>query len=927
MPEELALFDILISAERNTEERLQALNDLRPFLETDEAVTRLAAAVRTETTIAIKQRMLELLADVDIARLTDRAAYINAFAHVACLEPERALRWMAVQRLAAIAAYDDEVQEILAETMLHDLDTDIQLASVEGLTRCVRKTDDTITKIATYIPQAAFPVRYVLLQLVRQLKQPHAAKLAVLFLGPLEREGIRLEAVNFISGFAAWDTETLLALTAMLPLETSLPVRDAVIRLLSGIRQMDADIFAGIFAALRRMPDQPELLSLVAGRLTAYPELETGFSSLFGQTTSAGLKIKLLALLQHSDLPALIITALKDTNPYVREAVLPLLTNKFQQYREQLEPALAAAIQAEPLAALRSALVTVILLTGRKSSQTEDLLITLALSETDHRLKVRLTEAVLQIAVTDHNRKALLKVCCEILEGAYFPESLKQQVTARLQTFAYTDEPELKRSMGLLLEQSKDIYELDRIYQVLKTLEADFKQLAPSLITALYRHIAWYPQQPLHEWVQLLGGMAEQDATVRGELPYIISLTGATWLLKGTDKADQTGAFLPAFKQTISRKNGMSAVMDAQRLMQDAWNNRTLKKAEVIELYSMLLRMPKSGAYLQPLVQIMTTGKLTTPELVQLSLDYLLVAQDRENIYTVRKYLEQTGHIDSAYREKLLSLFTQEHYSTYMLHNQPEIHSKKRWNTLNDWEYQGWGCPYHQWPVAELVFAMEPGEAVYDVFSNLPVDAPDSAATLPYLILEHLFRNPSGMWGKYLSKDTANTERWLRTLYNGYRQLSAANPPGDRMLYVFWKQWNNYVQRLNGSPVSQDLADAAADIYLGVCGIVKQLEPAFQGKSFPALLKGMSVENVKLNWPWSQELWEVFEYKYFPEREPDHKAAEQLFQEAAKTLRAGDLAAGKQMLLDLVNNYGHTRLVKEQLPNINNALVQLEKPE
>lgn len=923
MAEELALFDILLSTERSTTDRLEALRGLRPFLETGEGVNKLTEAIQAENSIEVKHAMLSLLCNIDITRITERAQYIHALAIIACLDPERPLRYLALERLATLVAHIPEIAEILTDTLVNDLDTNIQFICITGLRNSVEKTTDTITKIAAYIPVAPPECRESLLALVQQFPSPHAAELALLFLDPLEQEHIRQSAIQFLAGMPLLPAPILAHLTARLSGETSLYVRNAIIQLLSAMRTVDPSLFAHMFAALQRMPDQPELLTLVTGRLVANPHLQEDFNQLFAQTTSAGLKIRLLTLLQQHDLPHLIISGLQDKNPYVREAVLPLLIHQFPKQQEQLEPALAKAIQSEPLTGLRSALLDVILQTGRKSPQTEALLVTLAVAETDHALKIKLATAVCEITITNENRPSLLQLFAGIMEGAWYPPTLKQQVINRLQTFAYSDDPDLKKSMGLLLEQAKDIYELDRIYRLLKTLETDFSQLAPSLLRALYRHIAWYPQQPLDEWVQLLGKLADQHAEIRAELPYFVSLTKANWLLKGADKADQTGAFLPAFQQTMLKRNGMQTYMEAQRLLTEAWNNRTIKKNEVVELYKMLLRTPKSDGLLQQLLGIMQQGKLVTPELVTLSLDYILVSQDKDGVYQVRKYLEQVGFIDLEYRQRLVSIFTQAHYQRYMQFNAPEINSKKRYTTLNEWEYSGWICPYTQWPVAALIFAIEPGDLPAKVFNELPDSSLEPAATLPYLVLEHLFRNSNGIWAKYLYKDEERFEQFLTWLYNGYRQLSANNALGDRMLFVFWKKWNDYVQLLNGKPVPVMLADAAAHIYLGICQVLKQLEPAFNGKQFPNVLKAMNSAVVQQNWPWSNDFWETFEYKYFPKKDPDQESAVQLFQRAASALQSDKLEEGYQLLKELLQYYPHTRQVKEKLTVINNAIQEL----
>jgi hypothetical protein len=924
MAEEIALFDILLSAERSTEERLAALVQLRPFLETQEGADKLAAAINTEESTHVKGAMLEQLCNIDISRINNHQQYISTLSLIACLEPERELRYMAVTRLAFLAPHVSEVQEILIETLVHDIDSYIQIASIQGLQQCVNKTTETIEKLSNYLPFAPAACKGPLLTLVAQLPQPHATALLLHFLDPLEPVPLRLEAVRILSDMPSLPAIAGATLTRLLPAEVSLRVRSSIIALLANQRQVDPELFNGIFTALQQMPDQPELLALVADRLVAHPELQQQFIQLFSQTTSAGLRIRLLVQLQYSDVPEIIVSGLQDANPYVREATLPFLTNKFAQFQDQLEPALAKAIQTEPLTALRRALIQVFLQTGRKSATTEDIIVALATAETDHPLKVQLAQAACQVTVTAENRQPLLRLFCGILEGKWYPAALKEMATARLQTFAYSDDPDLKKSMGLLLDQAKDIHELNRIYGILKTLETDFSQLAPSLFRVLYRHIGWYPQQPLDQWVQLLGQLAEQHADIRAELPYLVAATGANWLLKGADKADQTGAFLSTFKNAMLKNDGMRGYMEMERLLADAWNNRTIKKNELIELYTMLLRSPKSSGLLQQVLNIMQQGKLVPPELVTLSLDYILVSTDKDGLYLVRKYLEQAGFNDLEYRQRLINIFTQQHYAQYMQHNLPEINSKRRITNLNDWEYSGWLCPYNQWPVANLIFAIEPGELATQVFSQLPAAGTDATATLPYLVLEHLFRNYNSAWAKSIFKETTSFETFLTNIYNGYQQLTAANPLGDRMLYTFWKKWSDYVRLLNGQPVPAALSDAAAHIYTGVCNVLKKMEPEFNGRQFPQILNGMNKDIVQQHWPWSNELWETFEYKYFPKKDPDQEAAVQLFQQAAKALQAGDGPEGLRLLKDLVARYPHTRQVKEQLEVINNAIAKLE---
>ena len=908
---ELELFDILLSAERPEQERLEALNSLIPFLQSEEAANKLAAAVAAETSVRMRTAMLNVLAGIDITRITDRAKYVEAFATVACMDAEPQLRAIAVEKLGTIAAHVQEVQEILVETLVNDLNVEVQRLSINGLRNVVRLSAPTLQRLAEFIPLAPRACKPGLLELSRPFQE-----LVIAFIDPLEP--LRAEAISLLSSFTVLNESSVVILTGLLQTETNLYIRDRVIQLLSDSKFVDPAIFSGVFAALEQMPDQPELLNLLTGRLVAHPSLREGFVRLFEKSTSAGLKIRLLGMLQQADVPAIVISALRDKNPYVREAAMPSLTNKFVQFQELFEPAIAEIIQQEPLLALRHALVNVLLETGRKSAATEKLLVELAVSETDHSLKVSLAEAVLDVAITDDNRSSLLKLFLEIIEGAYFPSYIKQTVTKRLETFAYSNEPDLKKSLGLLLEQSNDIREIETVYRLLSSLETDISKLAPVLIQSLYRHIAYYPQQPLHEWVQTIGKLASQHADIRAELPHIIALTKATWLHTETDKADQTGAFLPTFKQTIQKRNGMQTFMEAERLLKEAWEKRTIKKAEVIELYKMFLSNPKADGYLQSLVQIMQAGKLATPELVQMSLDYLLTATDSEGVYTVKKYLQNTGFIDLQYRDRVLGLFTQENYNRYMQYNLPTIHSKTRCKTYNDWEYQGWVNPYGQWPAADLVFAMEPGDVVFNLFED--VSSAPSETSLQYLVLEHLFRKPSDTWGKFVFSP-ANIGRFIEVLYKAWQQLPAGNALKDRILFTLYKKWDTYANSINVMPMPA----AAAEIYAAICEVTAKFTPDFNGKQFPQIIKGIDKVRLRELWPWSEEIWGMFEYRYFPKADPDQKLAEELYQQAAKYLRSGDNTAGYKALQDLKSHYAHTKLVKEQQYNIDSAIQKLQQ--
>ena len=924
MATDINLFDILVSPERSTADRLKALADMRPFLESEEGIAKLAAASRDEASKEVKHAMLQMLCNIDIARISNHQVYIDTMAAIACLEPEREQRRLATRVLAEIAAHNSEVQEILALTLTNDLDTQVQLASLHGLHNAVPKAPDTIQALYAYIPVAPLACKEPLLKLVAPLPHPDNAKLLLLFINPAEREQLRLAAVQELANIPSLPAEVLAGITAALTTDSSWNVQGAIINLLSTRQHIDEQVFTHLFKALQQMPDQPELLALVAERLTALEHLQPLFADLFHQTPSANLKMNLLSMLQNSDIPQLIISALQDNNPYVREAAIPLLAYRFAQWQDQLEPVLATVIRNEPLIALRRALADVLLQTGRKSAQTEAILTSLALSETDHWLKARLAAAVCQVVVTDSNRHELLQLFCEVMEGPWYPDTLKEQVIERLKTFSYTDDAGFKRCLALLLEQAKDIYELERSYELLKTLKTDWEELAPVLLRLLFRHIGFYPQAPLADWVQLLGKMADHQAGIRTALPWMIQLTGANWLLKNAEKSEQTGAFLAAFKHALMTDSGTATFLGMKALITDAWNNRTIKKAELIELYGMLLRMPKSTGLIQLVLGIMQQGKLVTPEIIDISLRYILHGQDAGTRYEVARYLEQLGFMDLSYRHKLTALFTQDRFNEYMQYHVPDIQSKHSATTMNDSEYAGWGWAYNNWQIAKLVFALEPGDLLMNIF-NAPLPALPAQNTLQYLVLEHLFRNGSGTWAKAIFKDQQLYGSFLFMLASRYQQLPAGDPLGDRMVVTFWRKWYDYVSLLNKQPVTPELSEAASIMYAGVLTKLRELDPDFRGKQYPDVPKQMNKEALQQRWPFTTEMWEDFAYKHFPVNDSAQEAAVALYQRAAKTLEAGKWEDGYKLLKELLTLYPQTRFIREKQEALAKTIKMIEE--
>ena len=177
-----------------------------------------------------------------------------------------------------------------------------------------------------------------------------------------------------------------------------------------------------------------------------------------------------------------------------------------------------------------------------------------------------------------------------------------------------------------------------------------------------------------------------------------------------------------------------------------------------------------------------------------------------------------------------------------MQYHVPDIQSKRSAKTLNDWEYAGLGVAFHNnWPIARLVFALEPGDLLTNIF-NAPLPALPAQNTLQYLVLEHLFRNGSGTWAKAIFKDQQQYGAFLLMLASRYQQLPAGDALGDRMVVTFWRKWYDYLSLLNKQPVTPELSEAISIMYAGVLTKLIELDPDFRGKQYPDVPKQMNKE-------------------------------------------------------------------------------------
>jgi hypothetical protein len=158
-----AILAALLSNERTSEERLKSLESLQDFLKDEPVALALGAAAREERDGRVRRAMVQALLAVDITRFVDKEVYLDHVFHFAETEPESELRRLAVQRLAGLVSADERIQDLLVETLVYELNEDIQSDCLQAIERCPSKSAATVESLidfARYAPQSRFCYEY-----------------------------------------------------------------------------------------------------------------------------------------------------------------------------------------------------------------------------------------------------------------------------------------------------------------------------------------------------------------------------------------------------------------------------------------------------------------------------------------------------------------------------------------------------------------------------------------------------------------------------------------------------------------------------------------------------------------------------------------------------------------------------------------------
>jgi DNA-binding NarL/FixJ family response regulator len=780
------LLFISLSPDRPVAARLEALHTLREHLRDEEVVHELARRARVEESVEVRRAMLGAIAECPITRLKDRGPWLEALVYFASMEPEADLRRAAIAALGPTG----HGEEVIAETLVCDLDETVQVACLGALAQRPALSRAGVERLVAYAARAPVALRGRVVAMLMRLDRADQERGLLALLTPWEPEEVRAAVLGALAALAALSPATAKALVAHARNETSRELRRRAVEILANAARAEPALFPIVLEYVERHPDHAELAEAFRNRLASVPGAAEALREALARARSPRLKIALLDLLGDAAGPAPLM-ALADPSPWVRDRAVALCAGLARRHPEETARALVEALERETDVVLREGMAGVLGAIGRLPREVEDRVVALASREQDPGVEQALARAALAVAIDDHNRDALVAVYRRVLLEPFFDDRLQRQVLERLKSVAYGSHPELAESLKALMERSGDIAVVDDLHDLLRTLEPDAGPLAGFLLKLFFRFAHHYARDPLHRWVKEFKELAAGDEAVAARIPYVATLTGATWILEG---AATKSAFMDAMRAALEGKGGYRADMN---LLDEAWKSRALRRADLVALFERLLETPGREGLMQRVMRIMAEGKLVTPAVIDRALAHLRRRKD----YEIRRFLEECGPLEPSYRERVFGAFTQEAYDEWCRLDGEAKDGKAPPRTWNDWEYQGWRCAHPDWPVADLAVALGDWEELARRLEAPPAAGAHPRRTLQYLILERRWRYPGSEWTEFCHLPAAAHARFVLAA-GRLARATAADPSmaalRDRAVVMVRQEWRFFREKKGG---------------------------------------------------------------------------------------------------------------------------------
>lgn len=870
MSEPNAILTQVLTSDRPIKQRLSLLETIRDELKDDASIQALLAAAREEKTLELRSAFLAIALKIDVTRITDRERYICAILHFSVAEEDVSLRRSAIVRLSKIAADDPRIQEMLIETLCCDLDASVQSACIDAMANIVNKSTATIKRLLEFARISPLALRKDLIKQFSQLQSEDAQAGISIFLHTSEDAAVRRLALTKLGELPKLEPAVSALIVKMASSDPSEELQQQAARVLRDSKQIDPELFKSVFALLARFPERTDLLEAVRHRLASFPELLKTLPELFVSVKSAQLRMRILELLKDAPLVPLFVKALSDPKWQVRRTAIEICKLRYADKPDEIGLAFAECAKVESIVVVRESIARAFPERSRRSSAVDRALIEWFENESEPRVQAALILSLRAIPANGEHRASLFRAYRKILAEPFCDDALRGILLNELGNLHIETDAGFADDLKAQLRRCGSVEEMETLYARLRTAEPDPGGHADLQLQLFYRFIGDFPREPLSQWLTDFQNLSAHDANIRREIPYIVKLTGASWILGAAEPDAQKSALLSALLEQIR----LGRTIEAVRLLEEAFTNRTIRKSDIIALFKSLLPLQHNENVMNRVMVLMQRGGLMPLEIFEIGFAYLR-ENPRNGVYTsmmcdflqgrdqdhtpLRSINERRPDLatprkqDPNYRTFVFDAFSQNELLNYWGDLPEELDKPFEAKDTNDWEYQKWGAVAEDWPIAKMFYELKPYEKIVEILS-LPVSPEvSSSRTLQFLLLKKLWTEPEARF-----PDQNALFHAIGTLFRNTRSSDSHRLLNDRAVLVLSMLWDRRISRQSGLPkISPELSRMAAEIYAAVC----QRQAGFYGSEkkfpevYPDILVGLNVEHLKSIWPFGADLW------------------------------------------------------------------------
>lgn len=780
------LLAILLNEERNENDRLDSLYELKDYLDQEDIITALANLAKKEQSLAIREALLEIVVKAEITNLTNKDQYLNILFHFSSIEKEEKIRLIAVEYLSKLAFQDDRIELLLAENLLYDTSESIQESCLFGLQKTNCKYDTTIDTLTLYAQKVSSENITPFITLLAKLPTVKSEPILVALLHPVNNNTIKIVALNELARHPSLQASTLQSILDILLEDTGdAALETAATTLLTTRVLKDLSIIDTIIKSLSTSPaNKTKLLPLLNKLILTEPVIVEKLKKLYRKTTSVALKSTFLTLLSEANALDISKKALTDSNLQIRYLALHYCSENIEQDTQGIVKAILHAIKQEPNIQLRTSLADAIKNVEYLNETSEKTLLACCAKEENPWVLEPLAKAIALVPLRDNNKETLLKIYIKILDETFFTDNLKDHVINQLSNFAYTNTPELTQCLTAFMLREFNINRVARLYDQYSKLKLAENEHIAFVLQLFERFIHYYPHHLLNTWANELKQKVTSNKNIGKKAAFLAKITGDNHFLVNQGALSTTSPLVENMIASIRKREEYTA----NKLLQDAYQNRTLKKKEIVQLLEILLISFDNTGLVYKILDILKEQRLITIEIVNIALDFINAYPETTLTFSVEQILNSMGKNLPEYAQSLEQNITPSNFLEYSLKT-AQIRSDYRlaW-------HENWKDIYGGWAMGKLWLELYPSASLLKFFNKTNQTEKDNQS-LDYYILRKLSRT-SIRKEEIIGEQTITGEDVLLTIGNRIEQLEPDDTSGslyDRILYVFSTKWKEFV--------------------------------------------------------------------------------------------------------------------------------------